>query len=536
MTAEQRHYDAIVIGSGPSGRTVAQRLAKNSFSVALVEDELVGGDCAYWACIPSKALLRPPEALTEAREVDGSRQAAQGPLSVKSTLTRRDTFVNHWNDDTLTKMLQEDGVEIVRGQGRLDGPRRVIVISNNNKDYTRSDNTNNSNNNSRAFTKVLVANHAVVLSTGSSAVIPSQIQGLVEAHPWTSRNATSANKAPRSLAIIGDGAVACEMAHAWWALGTKEVIIISKHRRILDKYEPLVSDRLAEVFKQRGVSIHYNVNVKEVKRTNHTSKEQNGSSVQVILDDGNTVTAEELLVAVGRKPKTDKLGLETVGLKPGDWLDVDDTCLVKGVDEGSNSSKWLFAVGDINHRALLTHVGKYQGRACSTAIITHARGTHNILSNNTYHDNSGANSTTNSNSNAANNCTFDSSNMWLAKSDHMAVPQVIFTDPQIASVGLTEESARSLKINVRAVDSDISTLPGAQLHTDGYDGRAKIVVDEDRHVMVGATFIGPQVGDLIHAATIAIVGKVPLNRLWHAIPSFPTVNEVWISLLEKYGF
>jgi pyruvate/2-oxoglutarate dehydrogenase complex dihydrolipoamide dehydrogenase (E3) component len=537
MASEERHYDAVVLGSGPSGRTVSLRLAKNSFSVALVENELVGGDCAYWACIPSKALLRPPEALTEAREVDGSRQAAQGPLSVESTLTRRDTFVDHWNDDNLTKMLQEGGVDIIRGQGKLDGPRRVIVVvsnnNNNNNGYTGSDNSG-SNSNSSAITKMLVANHVVVLSTGSSAVIPSQIQGLVEARPWTSRNATSAKKAPHSLAIIGDGAVACEMAHAWWALGTTEVSIISRNKRILNKYEPFVGDRLAQAFKQRGISIHNNVNVRQVKRINSTSKQENGGgSVQIMLDNGNTITAEELLVAVGRKPNTDKLGLETVGLKPGDWLDVDDTCLVNGVDGGG---EWLYAIGDINHRALLTHIGKYQARACSTAIITRARGGTHSISNNNHHDNSGRDSGNSSNRNTASNTAFDPSTMELATSDHRAVPQVLFTDPQIASVGLTEESARRLKINVRAVDSEIGTLPGAQLHTDGYDGQAKIVVDEDRHVMVGATFIGPQVGDLLHSATIAIVGQVPLERLWHAIPSFPTVNEVWISLLENYGF
>ncbi len=265
----------------------------------------------------------------------------------------------------MTKALQENGVDIMRGQGKLDGPRRVIVVSNNNNNnnsYTGSDDSNSSNNGT-AITKLLVANHAVVLRTGSRGAIPSQIKGLVEAHPWTSRNATSAKKAPRSLAIIGDGAVACEMAHAWWALGTKAVTILSRNRRILDKYEPLVGDRLAEVFKQRGVSIHNNVNVKEVKRiiNSSTSKQENngGGSVQIILDYGNTISAEELLVAVGRKPNTDKLGLETVGLRPGDWLDVDDTCLVNGVNGGG---EWLYAVGDINHRALLTHIGKYQGR------------------------------------------------------------------------------------------------------------------------------------------------------------------------------
>jgi pyruvate/2-oxoglutarate dehydrogenase complex dihydrolipoamide dehydrogenase (E3) component len=326
--------------------------------------------------------------------------------------------------------------------------------------------------------------------------------------------------------------------HMHGGLLALEVIVLSRNRRILDKYEPLVGDRLAEVFKQRGISIHNNVNVKEVKRiiNSSTSKQENngGRSVQIILDDANTISAEELLVAVGRKSNTDKLGLETVGLRPGDWLDVDDTCLVNGVNGGG---EWLYAVGDINHRALLTHIGKYQGRTCSTAIITRARRTRNISNNNYYHDNSGRDSGNNINrNNAASNTTFDPSAIWLATSDHNIVPQVIFTDPQIASVGLTEESARSLTINVRAVDCEIGNLPGAQLHTDGYDGQAKIIVDEDRHVMVGATFIGPQVGDLLHAATIAIVDQVPLERLWHAIPPFPTVNEVWIDLLENYGF
>jgi pyruvate/2-oxoglutarate dehydrogenase complex dihydrolipoamide dehydrogenase (E3) component len=354
------------------------------------------------------------------------------------------------------------------------------------------------------------------LSTGSSSAIPSQVQGLVEARPWTSRNATSAKKAPHSLAIIGDGAVACEMAHAWWALGTTEVILISRHKRILDKYEPLVGDRLEEIFKQRGISIYNSVNVKEVKRINSTSKEENGGgSVQIALDDGNSITAEEILVTVGRKPNTDKLGLETIGLKPGDWLDVDDTCLVNGVD----GDKWLYAIGDINHRALLTHIGKYQARTCATAIVARARGTRNTSNNNT-HDGSDEDGGNSGNIDSTSNTTYDPRNMWVATSDRTAIPQVVFTDPQIASVGLTEESARGLKINVRAVDCEMGTLEGAKLRTDGYEGHARIVVDEDRHVIVGATFVGPEVGELLHSATIAIVGQVPLERLWHAVPHF----------------
>jgi pyruvate/2-oxoglutarate dehydrogenase complex dihydrolipoamide dehydrogenase (E3) component len=526
-TLEERYYDVVVIGSGPSGRTISLRLAKNAFSVALVESELVGGDCHYWACIPSKAMLRPPEALTEAQKVEGSRQATRGLLSVESVLTRRDMFVDDWNDGKLTNMLEKGGIDIVRGQGKLYGPMRVLITSYNDGGGNA---TSNSSNSSSTSSILLVANHAVVLSTGSSAVIPSQVKGLVESRPWTSRNATSSKKAPNSLAIMGDGAVACEMAHAWWALGSKVITIISRHQGILNKYEPFVGDRLSEVFKQRGISIRNNVNIKEAKRIIDVSNSENGNSMQIKLDDGNNITAEELLVAVGRKPNTDNLGLEAIGLKSGDWLEVDDSCLVNGVNGG-----WLYAVGDINHRALLTHVGKYQARACATAIISRAK------TNSKTSDSNGTNNSNSSNNHSNNghdfsNATYDPLAKWLATSDHMAVPQVIFTDPQIASVGLTEPSARSLKINVLVLDSDMDMLEGAKLHTDGYEGHARLVVDEDRRVVVGATFIGPQVAELLHSATTAIVGEVPLERLWHAVPSFPTISEVWIRLLETYGF
>ncbi len=333
---------------------------------------------------------------------------------------------------------------------------------------------------------------------------------MTEAQPWTNRNATGAKKVPSSLAIMGDGPVACEMAHVWSSLGTK-ITILSRNDGILSRYEPFVGERLMKVFKHRGISVRTNVNVKEVERPNH---KQDLRPINIKLDDGTTITAQELLVAIGRTPNTDKLGLETIGLKPGDWLQVDDTCLVQGV-----KGDWLYAVGDINHRALLTHIGKYQARACASAIIARAHGT--LTSSNSGGSRSGN--------------SYDPWNKWVATSDHAAVPQVIFTDPQIASVGFTEKAARSLKINVRAVDCEIDTVVGAMLHTDGYSGHARIIVDEDRHVIVGATMIGPQVGDLLHSTTIAIIGEVPLERLWHAVPSFPTMSEVWLSLIENYG-
>jgi dihydrolipoamide dehydrogenase len=481
---QEHNYDVVVIGSGPSGREVSLHSAKNGFSVALIESKLVGGDCAYYACIPSKALLRPPEALEEARQVEGARQAVAGNLGIESVFSRRDTFVDHWDDATLTNMVEEGGAYILRGHGRLDGRKRVTVTS------------------ADGVSISLIARHAVVLSTGSSPAIPD-VPGLTEAKPWTSRDATSAKKVPQRLAIMGDGPVACEMADAWSALGAK-ITILSRHERILDRYEPFVGEQLSAAFAKRGISIRTKVNVTRVNRSG------TNAPIEIQLDDGTTVDTDQLLVAVGRKPNTRDIGLETVGLKPQQWLDVDDTCLVRGGLEGEND--WLYAVGDINHRALLTHVGKYQGRACAKAILARAKGT---------------------------SIDDDQSAEWsqsVAKADHDMIPQVIFTDPQVASVGLTERDAKGLGLNTRSVDSDIGMLPGAQLKEEGYVGHARLVIDEDNQVIVGATFLGPEVSDLMHSATVAIVGRVPINRLWHAVPSFPTVTEVWTQLLENYGF
>ena len=241
------------------------------------------------------------------------------------------------------------------------------------------------------------------------------------------------------------------------------------------------------------------MNVVQVKRSNPDR------SVEIELDNGTMIEADELLVAVGRTPKTRDIGLETVGLKPQQWIDVDDTCLVQGLGEND----WLYAIGDINHRALLTHMGKYQGRASAKAILARARGT-----------------------------VIDDHSEWslsVARADHDMTPQVIFTDPQVASVGLTEKDAKRLGLNTYSVDSEMGIVVGAQLHTDGYVGHARLVIDEDKHIIVGATFIGPQVSGLLHSATIAIAGEVPIVRLWHAVPCFPTVSEIWLHLLENYS-
>jgi len=477
--AQPRTYDVIVIGAGSIGENVADRAVRGGLSAVIVESELVGGDCSYWACMPSKALLRSPQAVAAARAVDGARQAVTGTLDAAAVLSRRDVFTAHWNDAGQVRWLEGAHVDLVRGHGRLTGERAVGVRA------------------PDGSTIELRARHAVVVCTGSRPAMPA-IPGLAEARPWTSREATSAKAAPRRLAILGGGVVACEMATAWQALGSEEVTILQRGPRLVPGVEPFAGEMLAAAFERRGVRVRLGAETQRVER-------RSDGAVHATLADGATIVADEILVATGRAARTDGLGLDTVGLRDGDWLEVDASLRVKAVAAG-----WLYAAGDVNRRALLTHMGKYQGRCCGDVIAARARGTAAAAAPAPW-------------------------SPWADTADDAAVPQVIFTEPEIATVGLGEAEARRRGLRVRAVEYDIGRVAGASLYADGYAGRARMVVDEDRRVLVGVTMIGPAVGEMIHAASIAIVGAVPLDRLWHAVPSYPTISEVWLRLLETYG-
>jgi pyruvate/2-oxoglutarate dehydrogenase complex dihydrolipoamide dehydrogenase (E3) component len=470
-------YDVVVIGAGSTGENVAGRVVRGGLSCAVVENELVGGDCSYWACMPSKALLRSGQALRAALAVDGARTAVTGTIDSAAVLRRRDKFASHWKDDGQVQWLDTEHIDLARGRGRLDGERRVIVTPPEGAVYT------------------LTARRAVAICTGSRASIPP-IPGIESAQAWTSRDATSAKAVPRRLAIIGGGVVACEMADAWRTLGSEEVTLIVREDRLLVNTEDFAGEAVRASFEQRGIGVLLNTVTERVAR-------DAGGEVTVTLAGGRSVTADQLLVATGRAPRTDEIGLDTVGLRPGAWLNVDDTCRVEG------GGDWLYAAGDLNHRALLTHMGKYQGRACGDAIVARAKGE---LGSDP-----------------------PAWSRYTATADHAAVPQVVFTDPEVSAVGLTHAAAAAAGLNVRAVDYEIGNVSGAGLTADGYTGHARMVVDEDRKVIVGVTFTGPGVGDLIHAATVAVVGEVPLDRLWHAVPSYPTVSEIWLRLLETYG-
>ncbi|WP_149084068.1 MULTISPECIES: dihydrolipoyl dehydrogenase family protein [Microbacterium] len=474
MTAADKtdDYDLIVLGGGPVGENVADRAVQGGLTAIIVESELVGGECSYWACMPSKALLRSAQALRAAQHVAGASQAVTGTLDVRAVFERRDSFTSNWSDDGQVKWLESAHIDLARGHGRLTGEREVTVTD------------------PEGGTRVLRARHAVAISTGSDAVIPP-IEGLREASPWTSREATSAEELPESLAVIGGGVVAVEMATAYAALGSRVTLLARSG--LLGGMEPFAGQRVAAGLEDLGVDVRTNTGTTAVRRGD--------DGVTITLDSGETVTAAEVLVATGRSPRSADIGLDVVGLEPGGWIETDDTLRVPDVD-------WLYAVGDVNGRVLLTHQGKYQARAAGDVIAARAKGE-------AVHD-----------------------GPWgrhAATADHAAVPQVTFSIPEVGSVGLTEASAREAGISVQAVDYDLGWVAGASLYEDGFAGQARLVIDTDRDVVVGATFVGPEVAELVQAATIAVVGEVPIARLWHAVPSYPTISEIWLRLLEGYG-
>ena len=454
-------FDVIVLGAGPAGEVIAGRLADAGERVAIVESQLVGGECSFWACMPSKALLRPAEILAEVRRVPGAAEAAIGEIDVEAVLRRRDEVIHDLDDSGMLPWLEEKSIALYRSRGELAGERRVKLDSG----------------------ETLEATKAVVVCTGSRASVPP-IPGLRESDPWTNRELTTLKEVPRGMVLLGGGVVGTEMAQAWSSLGA-HVTLVEGARRLLPQEEEFACEQVTDALVATGVDVRTGRKVASVRG-------KAGEGVTVVLDDDSKVECDRVVATLGRTPNTDAIGLESVGLEAGGLLEIDPQCRVKGA-EG-----WLYAIGDVNGHALLTHVGKYQGRIAADVILGH-------------------------------DVRLD------PDVDSMPPPRVVFTDPQVAAVGYTLADAEAKGLNVRAVDVTTSGNAGGSFVGRNVTGTTRIVVDEDRRVIVGATFVGAEVADYVHAATIAIVGEVPIDRLWHAIPSFPTRSELWLKLLEKYG-